>query len=49
MYESMRFSAKKCKIDWVGGSLSDWSKWRDAGWRVHAVTVDAKLIPIKLG
>lgn len=42
MYESIRYSAKKCKADWCGG-IDSWPKWRECGWTVRRVEVTAKL------
>lgn len=43
MYESLRYSAKKCKADWCGG-IDSWSKWKDNGWSVHPVIVEVEPI-----
>lgn len=43
-YESLRYTAKKCKADWCGGSMSEWKKWHKNGWRAFKVNVIFKSI-----
>lgn len=41
-YQSLRYTAKQAKGDFVGES-KDWHKWRDHGWHVRPVDVIVKL------